>query len=82
MTNRRIERIDNAICAAGQLIGTLLEVGPLNSEQKGLIVQATVRAAVPNAELLEIRESVQRIVTDLGRHHGRKDQLEDQLGDQ
>jgi hypothetical protein len=64
MTDARTDRIDAALGAAGELIGFLLEEGPITPGQARLIVGAVMRAAVPNAEPFEIRDSAQRIVDE------------------
>lgn len=74
-TNIRKERIDNAICIGTELIAALMEFGPVNSQQANLLIQAAVRAAVPNAEFFEICERVREIVVDFDVPHGRKDDL-------
>jgi hypothetical protein len=66
VTNIRTEKIDAAICAGTQLIAALMECGPLNSAQANVIIQAAVRAAVPNAEFFEIAERARAIVVDVG----------------
>jgi polyhydroxyalkanoate synthesis regulator phasin len=60
--NVRANRIDAAVSAAGELIGALLEKGPITPQQARTIVEATVRAAVPNFEDWEVRDSATRIV--------------------
>ena len=62
----RIERIDVQVSKAGELIGALQQKGPVTPGQARLIVEAVVRAAVPNAEAFEVRESAARIATELG----------------
>jgi hypothetical protein len=66
MSDARTDRIDAAVGAGAELIGFLLEEGPVTSGQARLIVEAVVRAAVPNAEGFEVRESAARFVTELG----------------
>jgi hypothetical protein len=61
----RTEKIDDAVCAAGQLISALQEVGPVNPEQVRLLVLAAARAAVPNFHKWEANDSVIRILADL-----------------
>jgi len=63
----RIEKIDDAICAASQLIAALLEHGPVNSRQARVIIEAGVRAAVSNAEFFEIRERAKVIAADMSK---------------
>ena len=61
----RSERIDAAVGAGGELIGCLLVEGPVTPGQARLIVEAVVRATVPNAEGWEVRDSTARIATEL-----------------
>ena len=61
----RTEKIDDAVCAAGQLISALEKVGPINSEQARVLVLAAARAVVPNFEEWEARDSAIRIVAEL-----------------
>jgi hypothetical protein len=63
----RKEKIDGAICAAGNLIGTLLDHGPINPAQAGVIITAAVRAVVPNVEPFEIRERAKVIVAEMSK---------------
>jgi hypothetical protein len=75
-SNARTDRIDAAVSAGGELVGALIDLGPINPEQAKLIVEATVRAAVPNAEDWEVRESAARIATELeGRHENHSDNV-------
>ena len=69
MADARTERIDAAVSAAGELIGCLLQEGPVTPGQARLIVEGVVRATVPNAEGFEVRESAARIVAELGGQH-------------
>ena len=76
MSDARTERIDAAVGAGGELIGCLLQEGPVTPGQARLIVEAVVRAAVPNAENWEVRESATRIATELeGRHENHSDNV-------
>jgi hypothetical protein len=61
----RTDRIDTAVSAAGSLITALTEQGPLNGEQMRVLVEAAVRAVVPNAERFEIVASARRIAGEL-----------------
>jgi hypothetical protein len=61
----RTDRIDTAISAASELIGFLQDAGPVNGAQARLIVDAAVRAAVPNVEDWEVKESAARIAAEL-----------------
>jgi len=63
MSDARTERIDAAVGAGGELVGCLLQEGPVTPGQARLIVEAVVRAAVLNAEDWEVRESAARIAT-------------------
>ena len=65
MSDARTNRIDAAVSAAGELIGLLLTKGAVEPAQARLIVEATVRAAVPNFEDWEVRESATRIADEL-----------------
>lgn len=65
ITNIRTERIDAAVSAAGELISALSEKGPINSDQADLLVTASVRAIVPNAEDWEIHDGAVRILKEL-----------------
>jgi len=82
-TNIRKKKIDQAICIGTELIAALMEFGPINSKQANLIIQAAVRAALPNVEFFEIAERVREIVVDfdLRKHHGREDLYQDQPSD-
>jgi len=65
MSDLRATKIDDAVSAAGELIGMLLTKGPVGPGQARLIVEAAVRAAVPNFEGWELRDSARRIATEL-----------------
>lgn len=65
MTHTRADRIDNAVSAASELIGFLMDAGPINSAQAKLIIEAAVRASVANAEQWEIVASAKRVAADL-----------------
>lgn len=65
MSDPRTNRIDDAVSAAGELIGLLMTKGPVGPGQARLIVEAVVRAAVPNFEGWEIRDSATRIAGEL-----------------
>jgi len=60
----RTARIDAAVSAASELIGFLQDAGPVNGAQARLIVEAAVRASVPNAEDWEVKESAARIAAE------------------
>jgi hypothetical protein len=61
----RTERLDAAVSAGGELIGLLLQEGPVTPGQARLVIEATVRAAVPNARDWEVRQSAARIAAEL-----------------
>ena len=63
--NARSNRIDDAVSAAGELIGMLMTKGPVGPGQARLIVEAVVRAAVPKFERWELRDSANRIAAEL-----------------
>jgi hypothetical protein len=65
MSDARSERIDAAVSAAGELIGALMDCGPINPPHARLIVEAVIRATVPNAEDWEVRDSASRIAAEL-----------------
>jgi len=72
----RVDRIDVCVAKAGELIGALQQEGAVTPNQAKLIIEAAVRAAVPNAEDWELRESATRIATELkGRHENHSDNL-------
>jgi hypothetical protein len=61
----RTNRIDDAVARAGELIGVLMSKGPVGPGQARLIVEAVVRAQVPNFTGFELRESAKRIASEL-----------------
>jgi hypothetical protein len=67
MSGARTERVDAAVGIAGELIGFLLQEGPVTPGQARLIVEGVVRAAISNAEDWEVRESASRIAAELER---------------
>jgi hypothetical protein len=69
-TNARSEKIDDAVSRAGELVGALLDLGPINPAQAKLIVTAAVRAAVPNYRDFETRASATRIAEEFARFQG------------
>jgi hypothetical protein len=76
MSDARTSRIDDAVGAAGELIGLLMTKGPVGPGQARLIVEAVVRAAIPNAQVFEVRESAARIVAELrGQHANHSDNV-------
>ena len=64
MADARTDRIDLCVLKAGELIGVLQQHGSVTPNQARLIVEAVVRAAVPNFESWEIRDSARRIVAE------------------
>jgi hypothetical protein len=68
----RTDRIDTAVSAAGSLITALTEQGPLNGQQMRVLVEAAVRAAVPNAESWEVVASARRIADELEQEKERR----------
>jgi hypothetical protein len=65
MSNVRTDRIDNAVSAGAELLGFLSREGPITPGQARLVIEAAVRAVVPNARDWEVRESAARIATEL-----------------
>ena len=65
MGDARTDKLDVAVGAAGELIGALMDQGPVNPQQARLIVEAVVRAVVPNAKTWELRDSASRIAAEL-----------------
>jgi hypothetical protein len=63
MTRR--ERIEDAVCKAGELIGALEEHGPITPEQTRILVHAVARAAVPNLEAWEVWQAATLISKEL-----------------
>jgi hypothetical protein len=61
----RADKIDTAVSAAGRLIGLLMTEGPVTPAQARLIVEGTVRSAVPNFEAWEVRESAKRLAEEI-----------------
>jgi hypothetical protein len=71
MSDARTSRIDDAVGAAGELIGLLMTKGPVGPGQARLIIEAVVRAAVPHFQGWEIRDAALRIAGELeglGKH--------------
>jgi hypothetical protein len=71
MSDARTSRIDDAVAAAGEFIRMLMTKGPVEPGQARLIVEAVVRAAVPNFQGWEIRDAALRIARELeglGKH--------------
>lgn len=65
MSDARANRIDLCVSKAGEFIGALQQHGAITPNQAKLIVEAAVRAEVPNAKEWEIRQSAARIAADL-----------------
>jgi hypothetical protein len=65
MQNPREQKIDEAICSACELLGALHKGGPINAAQTRLIIEAAVRAVVPNFAEFEIRDSAKRMHNEL-----------------
>jgi hypothetical protein len=65
MSDLRAMKIDDAVAKAGELIGALMTKGPIGPGQARLIVEAVVRAQVPNFTGFELRESAKRIASEL-----------------
>jgi hypothetical protein len=64
VSDARTERIDGAVARAGELIGVLLDLGPINPAQARAIVEGVVRAEIPNFQDWEVRDAASRIVGD------------------
>ena len=63
--NARKEKIDAAICATSELIAKLLDHGPLNAAQAGILISGGVQASVPDAKDFEIVARARVISSDL-----------------
>jgi hypothetical protein len=63
-TNIRADKIDAAVMAASELISALHECGPLTPGQIRLLLEASVRSAVPNFKSFELKNSARRIYED------------------
>ena len=72
MSNARTDRIDNAVSAGAELLGFLSREGPITPAQARLVIEAAVRAVVPNAEDWEVRDSATRIAGELEREGGNR----------
>ena len=72
MTNARTNRIDNAVSAGAELLGFLSRRGPITPSQARLLIEAAVRAVVPNAENWEVRDSAVRIAEELEAGGGKR----------
>jgi hypothetical protein len=65
MSDVRTDRIDNAVSAGAELLGFLSREGPITPGQARLVIEAAVRAVVPNAKNWEVRDSATRIAGEL-----------------
>jgi hypothetical protein len=63
MTRR--EKIEDAVCRAGELISALEEHGPITPAQARLLVHAVARAAVPNLQGWEVWQAANLIAKEL-----------------
>jgi hypothetical protein len=72
MTNARTNRIDDAVSAGAELLGFLSRQGPITPGQARLVIEAAVRAVVPNAEDWEVRDSATRIAEELEVEGGKR----------
>jgi len=72
-THARTERIDDAVSAAGELIGMLLERGDVTPAQAHVLVMAAARGAVQNVKAFEVRASATRIAAELEGQGARND---------
>jgi hypothetical protein len=72
MSDVRTDRIDNAVSAGAELLGFLSNAGPITPGQARLVIEAAVRALVPNAKDWEVRDSAARIAEELEREGGNR----------
>ena len=72
MSDARTDRIDDAVSAGAELLGFLSRVGPITPGQARLVIEAAVRAVVPNAKDWEVRESATRIAEELEAEGGKR----------
>ena len=72
MSDARTDRIDNAVSAGAELLGFLSRRGPITPSQARLLIEAAVRAVVPNAKDWEVRESATRIAEELEAEGGKR----------
>ena len=61
----RADRIDDAVARASELITALLDLGPVTPQQAKLIMVAAANAAVTNIKEFEVRDSAQRVATEI-----------------
>jgi hypothetical protein len=72
MSDARTDRIDDAVSAGAELLGFLSRGGPITPGQARLVIEAAVRAVVPNAEDWEVRDSAARIAEELETEGGKR----------
>ena len=72
MSDARTDRIDDAVSAGAELLGFLSRRGPITPSQARLLIEAAVRAVVPNAENWEVRDSAVRIADELEAEGGKR----------
>jgi hypothetical protein len=72
MSDARTDRIDDAVSAGVELLGFLSRQGPITPGQARLVIEAAVRAVVPNAKDWEVRESATRIADELEAEGGKR----------
>jgi hypothetical protein len=72
MTDARTDRIDDAVSAGAELLGFLSRQGPITPGQARLVIEAAVRAVVPNAKDWEVRDSAARIAEELETEGGKR----------
>jgi hypothetical protein len=73
----RTDRIDDAVSTASELIGALMDLGPIAPAQAKLIMMAAARAAGTNIEEFEVRDSAQRVAGKLEGMGKRENQSSD-----
>jgi hypothetical protein len=72
MSDARTNRIDDAVSAGFELLGFLSREGPITPSQARLLIEAAVRAVVPNAKDWEVRASAVRIADELEAEGGKR----------
>ena len=72
MSDARTDRIDDAVSAGAELLGFLSRRGPITPSQARLLIEAAVRAVVPNAKDWEVRASAVRIADELEAEGGKR----------
>jgi hypothetical protein len=80
MADARSDRIDAAVSAASELIGTLQEHGSITPNQARVLIEAAVRAAVSNFQEWEVRASAKRVAAELENEKARRAGKPVQLG--